>query len=273
MFKRISIVLLILFTLLAFTVGADATLHVVKDVAGTYVDYQDENGVSIFRIDDDDGVIIGGTGINMGTTTPLTTAATGQSVIKIYSDLSGDGYNVPVWITSAATGTGASYGSIYCIRGDVKLTGVQTSQDNDQFIVGVHGRARVSGTVYNTACTIAGVMSQLLAGGTYTEAENVCSLWVDNQLATNPSTGEISMVLITQNNSSSSAIVDNVFKIQGGGGTQTHFAYLFNFIRNTTGGFVSSTYTTPLHGTACVKIKIKIDDVDYYLLASTVPSD
>ncbi|TET08512.1 MAG: hypothetical protein E3J83_03480 [Candidatus Atribacteria bacterium] len=211
--------------------------------------------------------------IGIGTVTALTTAVTGQSAIKVYSDLSGDGYNVPVWITGAVTGAGASFGSIYCIRGDVKLTGVQTTQDNDQFVVGVHGRARVSGTIKNTAVTIAGVMSQILAGGTWTEVENACSLWVDNQLATNPTTGEVSMVLITQNNSSSSAIVDNVFKVQGGGGTDTHFAYLFNFVKNITGGFVSADIgSTAIHKTICRSLKIKIDDVDFYLLASTAPA-
>jgi len=61
MFKRISIVLLILFTLLAFTIGAGAVapgLFVEKDAAGTYIDYVDAAGTSIMKIDDTEGVTI-----------------------------------------------------------------------------------------------------------------------------------------------------------------------------------------------------------------------
>lgn len=47
-----------------------------------------------------------------------------------------------------------------------------------------------------------------------------------------------------------------------------------NFIRfQGCTSIVSSTYTTPLHGTACVKIKISIDGTTHYVLASTVISD
>jgi len=61
MFKRISIFLIVLFTLLAFTIGAGATaagLFVEKDAANTYIDYVDADGTSIMKIDDTDGVTI-----------------------------------------------------------------------------------------------------------------------------------------------------------------------------------------------------------------------
>ena len=59
MFKRISIILLILFTLLAFTVGVNATaLTIVKPADNSYIDYQ-AGGVSIFKIADT-GTVSGG---------------------------------------------------------------------------------------------------------------------------------------------------------------------------------------------------------------------
>ena len=113
----------------------------------------------------------------MGTSgTPLTTATTGLSAVKIYSDHSASGYNVPVWVTGAHTGDGATYGSMYCVRGDAKLSGTQTTQSNAQYVVGVHGRARVDGTAYNSSLFVSGVCAQLLAGGTWTAANLVYAL-------------------------------------------------------------------------------------------------
>lgn len=49
---------------------------------------------------------------------------------------------------------------------------------------------------------------------------------------------------------------------------------VLNFIRfQGCTSIVSSTYTTPLHGTLCKKIKISLDGTTYYLLASTTISD
>jgi len=61
MFKRISIFLIVLLTVLCFVTGASATdpgLFIVKDAANTYIEYVDADGTSIMKIDDTDGVTI-----------------------------------------------------------------------------------------------------------------------------------------------------------------------------------------------------------------------
>jgi len=61
MFKKISIAILVLCTILAFTLGVGATdpgLFVIKDAANTYINYVDADGTSIMKIDDTDGVTI-----------------------------------------------------------------------------------------------------------------------------------------------------------------------------------------------------------------------
>ena len=80
MFKRISIILLILFTLLAFTTSADATIHAVKDAGGTYVEWLDELGNSLFKIDDDAGVTVPG-GFSATGTFTLTNPAVASNAV------------------------------------------------------------------------------------------------------------------------------------------------------------------------------------------------
>lgn len=63
MFKRISIFLIVLLTILCFVGSASATdpgLFVKKDAANTYIDYVDADGTSIMKIDDTDGVTVTG---------------------------------------------------------------------------------------------------------------------------------------------------------------------------------------------------------------------
>ena len=206
------------------------------------------------------GISIEGThtlALGIGTTTALTTATTGRSAIRVESDHSASGYHVPVWSIGQHTGDGTTYGSVYCVRGDVILEGTQTTQSNAQYIVGVHGRARVSGTAYNSSLCVAGVCAQLLAGGTWTAANLVYCLWVDNQLATNPTAGTVAMVGIRQNNNSSTAVVDHCFDIYG-----PKIANFINFDTCTgTGSFISNSAATG----SVKKAKCKIGDTDYYI--------
>jgi len=92
MFKRISIILLILFTLLGFTIGANAVaagLFVEKDAANTYIDYVDADGTSIMLIDDTTGVTIAAliagntyTSMVITDTTDATSITTGSITTK-----------------------------------------------------------------------------------------------------------------------------------------------------------------------------------------------
>lgn len=73
MFKRISIFLMVLLTILCFVGGASATdpgLFVEKDADNTYIDYVDADGVSIMTIDDTDGVTVAV--LTAGATTTVT---------------------------------------------------------------------------------------------------------------------------------------------------------------------------------------------------------
>jgi len=81
MFKRISIILLILFTLLSFTIGAGAVaagLFVEKDAGNTYINYVDAAGTSIMKIDDTDGVTIA-TAVTANTYTSMTITSTADA--------------------------------------------------------------------------------------------------------------------------------------------------------------------------------------------------
>jgi len=194
--------------------------------------------------------------------TPITTATSATSAVKVFSDCTNTtGYHVGGWFTSQLTASG--YTSIYALRGHADIKTAITSTTGAAYYVGVHGRARVTGVIDNAAATVTGVLAQLLATGTWTEVGNACALWVDNQLATNPTTGVVSMIWISQNNNSGSAVVDNVFKVYG--------PSIPNLFALDTCSCVTASGVTA-HGGTIGKIKITIDSTDYYLLASTAPS-
>ena len=198
--------------------------------------------------------------------TPITTATSATSAVKVYSDCThASGYHVGGWFTSQLTGNG--YTSIYALRGHVDIKGGITASGAAAYYVGVHGRARVTGIINSGSHTVAGVLAQLLANGTWTAVGNACCLWVDNQLATNPTAGTVSLVWLSNNNNSGSAIVDNVFKVYG-----PHVPNLFSLDTcDESGGFVSATSATA-HGGTLKRLHILIGSTDYYLLASTEPA-
>ena len=84
MFKRISIFLIVLSLLLAFTIGVGATaagLFVEKDAGNTYINYVDADGTSIMKIDDTDGVTIAVyTADNTYTSMTITTSTDASSL-------------------------------------------------------------------------------------------------------------------------------------------------------------------------------------------------
>ncbi len=88
MFKRISIFLIVLLTVLCFVSGVSATdpgLFVEKDVGNTYIDYVDADGTSIMLIDDTDGVTIA-TAVIANTYTSITiTDTTDASSLSVGS--------------------------------------------------------------------------------------------------------------------------------------------------------------------------------------------
>jgi len=235
------------------------------------------------HIDDcaDIGIAIGActTGINLegtidlalgiGSTTPLTTATTGKKAALIQSNFSGNGYHFGAQVISQYTLDDASYGSVRAIVGQVDLSATQTTVGSAQYLVGVHGRAMVSGTAYNSALMVTGVMGQILNGGTYTAANHVSAGWFDWQLNTPLSGVSSSEILYLSNNADNSTnnpdhmmylyapYVTNFFSMDGAGN----------------GGMVSATYSTPVHAGTCKKIKVDLDGDTYYMLVSTAPTD
>jgi len=196
--------------------------------------------------------------LGIGSTTALTTATTAMSAVKVQSAFSATtGYHVGAWFVGNYTGAGAAGGSVYALRGHVAVTGTQTTVGAEAFIVGVHGRCAVTGTAYNSSAVYAGVLAQMLGGGTWTAANKVYALWVDNQLATNPTAGTVAMVGIRQNNNVSTAVVDHCFDIYG-----PRIANFINFDTCTgSGAFISNSAATG----SVKKVKCKIGDTDYYI--------
>ena len=76
MFKRISIILLVLLTLLAFTAGVSAAgIFIEKATDGSSIDYVDSSGTSIFKIEDD-GTVTTRTAVTGDTYTSMTVTST-----------------------------------------------------------------------------------------------------------------------------------------------------------------------------------------------------
>jgi len=113
--KKCLVFLGVLLLALSLAVGiGNATLWTVLDPDHTYIDYQDESGASVFKIDDDDGVTItggfsGACDFLMATTkkvqfydTGLYIHATGDGALKINSD-----GTLAITATTKTTFTGA----------------------------------------------------------------------------------------------------------------------------------------------------------------------
>jgi len=206
--------------------------------------------------------------LGIGSTTPLTTATSAMSAVKVYSDYSkADGYHVGSWFSSKYTGDGTGIGSVYTLRGHVDFEGTQTTSSTAQFLSGVHGRAAVTGTIYNSQLVISGITAQLLAGGTLTAVRQMSALWVDNQMATNPTAGNCDMVWISNNNEQA-GVVDHIFRIYGANVQGGLFA--FDSCMVGSNGFITDGVVA--HAGDMIKIKCTADGDDYYLLASTAPA-
>ena len=185
-----------------------------------------------------------------------TAIVTGKQAIRAntyYSATSGD--FTANYFNSTYTGVGT--GSVRALTGQVDMSATQTTQSGAQQLVGVHGRAKVSGTSYSSAAVVAGVMAQLLAGGTWTAINKAYCLWVDNQLATNPTAGTVAMIGIRQNNGVGTDVVDHVFDVYG-----AEIKQLFNFDGCISGGFITSSATA---GTMTFTAKCFVDGVAAYM--------
>jgi len=195
-----------------------------------------------------------------------TTAVTALSGLRLQSDFSGNGYHFGAYFESKYTLAGASYGTVRALVGVGDLSAVQTDVGSAQYIVGVHGRAKVSGTAYNSSLFVTGVHGQILDGGTYTKSGHVSAIWADSHLNKTVSAGEYELIYMTHNTTNGTTMTSGIY---------AYLPYVTNLLKlygGTVGGMVSAASASALHGTLSKKIKINIDGTTYYLLASTNPT-
>lgn len=233
----------------------------------------------------DTGVYVGScvTGINIegtvtlalgiGTTAALTTAITAVNAVKVQSNFTGadSAYHIANYLTSSYTGTGT--GSLRTVVGQVTYAGDQATVTTPaQYLVGIHGRAQVTGDVDNTVLCLTGVHAQILNGGagTFTNANQVAALWVDWQEDASMAAVTTSALAILSNNSNSGTAANNpesVFYMYA-----PNVDILFHLAGATNGGMVAAASAGSANSVDTVKIKIKIDSATYYLLATTTPT-
>ena len=255
------------------TLGSGAinpAIHVRSSAAGTAWQY----GLYVKASSATTGAYIGTctTGINIegtvtlalgiGSTTALTTATTASPTVKVQSNFSGtaSAYHFGAFFSSQYTA--ASTGSLRTVVGQVDLSGTQATASTAQYLVGVHGRAKVSGTAYNTALFVTGVMGQILDGGTgtWTAANHISSIWADWQNNDDISAASSSELFYMSNNA------NNVT------GNPLHVFYIYaprltNFIAfegltTTAGSMVTASATA---GTMTYTVKCLIGATACYL--------
>ena len=202
----------------------------------------------------------------IGSDTALTTATTALTAFKIQSNFSGNGYHFGQWNICKYTLDGASYGSVRSVVGQVDLSATQTTVGTAQQLIGVHGRAKVSGVAYNSGLFVAGVLGQVLAGGTWTATDKVAAGWFDWQLASAVTAGDTMLLYLTNNANNASYNPTSVMFIYA-----PYMTNLFYLQGGTVGGLMVSADigATAIHKTVCRAIRISIDGTAYYLLAST----
>lgn len=203
------------------------------------------------------------TGIKIG----LTDSAGGENGILIDSNFTAQGAAAHKAIESNVTYTPATSGTgvPIAIAGKVTLAGSQTH--SGLYMWGVQG-----GLYFSASSTLAS--SQVAAGRFVLEAEddtvtwtsgNIACIYCDNLIDEDISgiAGEADLIRLANHGTG----MDNAINVYG-----PFVTNLFLLGGCSTGGMVSAASASALHGTLSKKIKISIDGVTYYLLASTTPT-
>lgn len=202
---------------------------------------------------------------------PAIYRASGESALKLNADfMLAEGYFVGLWMTARLNLAG--YGSVYGIRGQAEVPAGITMSGGTGFIIGVHGRISVAGTINNANIILASVLGQILGGGTFTAASHLCNFWGDWQGAEAVHTALETEFLYLTNNQTNLKM-DRALFIHGGGAREaagiTSFAEFEACIGNNS--FVHLTATGKLHGGDVANIRITVDGVEYWMIASTAP--
>jgi len=198
--------------------------------------------------------------LGIGSSTALTTVTTGMNAVKVQSNFTGLTTTSHLANFFVSQYTAAGTGSLRTVVGQVDLSGTQTTANTAQYLVGVHGRAKVSGTAYNTALFVTGCEGQILDGGTWTAANHISSVWADWQNNNDISAVSSSELLYMSNNANSTT------------GNPLHVFYIYaprltNFIAfdgltTTAGSMVTASATA---GTMTYTVKCLIGATACYL--------
>ena len=197
-----------------------------------------------------------------------TTVTTALSAVKVESDFTGltTTYHIANWFISKYTVDGT--GSLRTVVGQVDLSGTQTTQTTAQQLVGVHGRAKVSGTAYNASLFVAGVMGQILDGGTWTGANHVTALWGDWQLnETLSGISHTELLYLTNNANNATNNPTTVMYIYA-----PYMTYLFTLDGLAGTQMVSANTVADATFANWHSIKVYIDGAVHYLIAATTIS-
>ena len=190
----------------------------------------------------------------VGTYTSATTAQSALKFTDTYSITSG--YHVGAWFTSTMSAAGARSASIYALRGHAATSGVQTNETTAQYCIGTHGRVMLTGTINADNLIAAGVLGQILDGGTptLTKLSHIAAGWFDSQIGDTITAGSSQLIYLSNNGATT---LDEAIYIYG----NNKITSLFEI--NTASGMV----TTTAAGGATRKYKIActIDGTAGYL--------
>ena len=211
-----------------------------------------------------------------------TTLSTGVAMYVNSTATAAGSYGMYSLITGTYTSGGcwAVYGDItwsHATSGYPTMYGVcGRATVNDNYTGGTGYVYAVSGQLHFTNDTIINNGSSVFAAlcgvitsdatPTFTTGHITC-LYLDNlcSAADLADTAGVNSFIYMANNSGGKDLDDAIY---------LYGPDVLNFMRfQGCTSIVSSTYTTPLHGTLCKKIKISLDGTTYYLLASTAISD
>jgi len=243
----------------------DATSYIyssvttVLDIVSTTINI---TGSVVFSTNGNPSVSIG------SSATPLTTATTGYSALKCWSDYTkADGYHVGAWFISNYNQATAGVGSVFALRGSAGVSATQTAASGAAQIIGVHGRLLSSGTIRNDSCMYAGVLGQVCIGGTWTAANFVSAGWFDWQLNTAVAAGNTQILYLSNNANNANYNPTNVMYV--------YSPYVTNFINFQNCGsaqvsFIGDTVTANPTIVTYKKIKVLIGSDTMYLLAVTI---
>jgi len=202
-------------------------------------------------------------GFNLGT---VVVSTTGLSIMSFTSQFkAATGYHVGIWGNSQLAADGN--GSVYTLRGHAEVASGITLSGDSVYLVGVQGRIKNSGVIDSTGLLAAGVLGQLLDGGTYTALSRIASIWADSQLAKTISSG-LSALFLGSNNGAT--VLDYCMYFDPGDKVTNFLGFESSLNMISNGGTGNTTLKT---GNDWKKVKCTINGSIYYMILMNNPTE